>query len=231
MKPAIKQPHLPPLRPGDRLSQAEFHRRYEGYPEDVKFELIAGVVHMASPARTPHGSHGPLLSFILTTYAFATQGTQVLADVTTILGEQSELQPDLCLRILTDYGGQTHEDAEQYLHDGPELVAQISHSTLTLDLGVRRADCQQAGVAEYIVVDIPNQQLHWFDLQSDRLINPTQGGIARSRVFPGLWIDPVALFAGDGQRITEAIQQGIASAAHARFVQRLQRAHHKHTGQ
>jgi hypothetical protein len=30
---------LPPLHNGDRLTQPEFHRRYEGYPEDVKFEL------------------------------------------------------------------------------------------------------------------------------------------------------------------------------------------------
>ncbi len=29
---------LPPLRNGDRLTQPEFHGRYEAYPEDVKFE-------------------------------------------------------------------------------------------------------------------------------------------------------------------------------------------------
>ena len=39
------------LENGDQMTQAEFHRRYKAYPEDVKFELIGGVVHMASPMR------------------------------------------------------------------------------------------------------------------------------------------------------------------------------------
>jgi hypothetical protein len=34
---------LPPLHNGDRLTQPEFHRRYEAYPEDVKFELKGGL--------------------------------------------------------------------------------------------------------------------------------------------------------------------------------------------
>ena len=29
---------------GDRLSQAEFHRRYAAYPKHIKFELVQGVV-------------------------------------------------------------------------------------------------------------------------------------------------------------------------------------------
>ena len=40
-----------PLFNGDRMKQPEFHRRYEQYPDDVKFELIGGIVYMASPAR------------------------------------------------------------------------------------------------------------------------------------------------------------------------------------
>ena len=47
---------LPPLHNGDRLTQAEFHRRYEAYPEDVKFELVGGIVYMTSPLRRPHGA-------------------------------------------------------------------------------------------------------------------------------------------------------------------------------
>lgn len=32
------------LASGDRMSQPEFHRRYEQYPDDVRFELINGIV-------------------------------------------------------------------------------------------------------------------------------------------------------------------------------------------
>ena len=38
---------LPVLESGDRLTQPEFHRRYEAYPDDVKIELDQGDVRRA----------------------------------------------------------------------------------------------------------------------------------------------------------------------------------------
>lgn len=223
MQPAIQRPPLPPLRPGERLTQPEFHRRYEAHPDDTKFELIGGVVVMASPARNPHGTLIPLVSYVFVSYVGATPGTHTMSDVTNVLSPQSEPQPDLILRILPSHGGRTHDDADDYMHDGPELVAQIAHSTASLDLGPRRADYQQAGVIEYLVVDIPGQRVHWFDFRSGNEIRE-RGGVMRSRVFPGLWIAPGALFASDIPALAEAVQQGIASNPHARFVERLERA-------
>ena len=40
----------PPLEPGDRLSRAEFERRYVAMPHVKKAELIEGVVYMPSPS-------------------------------------------------------------------------------------------------------------------------------------------------------------------------------------
>ncbi len=37
-------PAIPLLENGDRLTREEFHRRYEAMPENVKAELINGVV-------------------------------------------------------------------------------------------------------------------------------------------------------------------------------------------
>ena len=62
---------LPPWHNGDHLTQAEFHRRYEAYPEDVKFELIGGIVYMASPLKRPHGTYHPELSLVLAVYKAA----------------------------------------------------------------------------------------------------------------------------------------------------------------
>ena len=39
----------PPLEMGDRLTQAEFHRRYELHPDLHHAELIEGVVYLPSP--------------------------------------------------------------------------------------------------------------------------------------------------------------------------------------
>jgi hypothetical protein len=47
---------IPPLENGDRLSRAEFERRYEAMPGVKKAELIEGVVYIPSPVRMR--SHG-----------------------------------------------------------------------------------------------------------------------------------------------------------------------------
>ena len=40
---------IPSLENGDRLTRAEFERRYEAMPNLKKAELIEGVVYMPSP--------------------------------------------------------------------------------------------------------------------------------------------------------------------------------------
>jgi hypothetical protein len=66
---------LPRLEQGDRLSRAEFMRRYEAMPDLKKAELIEGVVHMPSPIR--FGVHSHPHANVLTwlgIYAAATPG-------------------------------------------------------------------------------------------------------------------------------------------------------------
>ena len=223
MQPAIQRPPLPPLRHGERLTQPEFHRRYEAHPDGTKFELIGGVVYLTSPMRNPHGELSAALGTAFGNYVAATPGAQLFSDVTTILSAQAEPQPDLVLRIRPSHGGRTRDDADQYVHNGPELVAQVADSTVPLDLGARRDDNQQAGVIEYLVVDVPRQRLHWFDFRAGGEIRE-RGGVMRSRVFPGLWIARAALLAADLPALLAVVQQGIASNPHAQFVERLERA-------
>jgi Uma2 family endonuclease len=97
----------PPLNNGDRLTQAEFHRRYEAHPGKEKFELIGGIVYLASPLRRPHANYHEELGFALGLYRRGTPGVELLLDATAILGEESEPQPDLALRILPELGGQS----------------------------------------------------------------------------------------------------------------------------
>jgi Uma2 family endonuclease len=214
---------VPRLENGDRLTQAEFHRRYEAMPPHVKAELIGGIVYMASAVRRPHGHYHPELSGVLWVYAASTAGTEVLDNTTTVLDEQSEPQPDLALRILSDYGGQSQETEDQYIEGAPEWLGEIAHSTEAMDLHRKRDDYQHAGVLEYLVVCIAEQQLHWFDFQRGREIRPDRKGIFKSRVFPGLWIDGPALLQRNSKRLIEVVQQGLDSPAHAAFVKRLER--------
>lgn len=219
---------IPPLEPGQRLKQPEFHRRYEQYPDHVKFELVGGIVYMASPLRRPDGNCEPELSGTLWLYKARTPGLEILANATTILGEEGEPQPDLSLRILPEYGGQSRTTADQYVEGAPELLAEVSHSTRVLDLTHKRKDYERAGVQEYLVVSLEDEKLFWFDFSSKKELKPTRQGIYRSRVFPGLWIDGKALLARDAARLIEVVQQGLASKEHAAFVKRLERARKKH---
>src|SRR3954451_18517155 len=86
---------IPPLYNGDRLSQPEFHRRYEAIPEGVKAELIGGIVYMSSPMRRPHGTHHPKRSLVLGIYEAAPPGVEIADNMTAILGTGAEPQPDL----------------------------------------------------------------------------------------------------------------------------------------
>ena len=92
-----KQGAVPLLANGDRMKQPEFHRRYEQYPDDTKFELIGGIVYMASPARWLHGLYWNDLNTLLGLYSYDTPGVEAGTDATAILGEESEPQPDLAL--------------------------------------------------------------------------------------------------------------------------------------
>ena len=178
-------PPPPLLVNGDRMKQQEFHRRYEAYPnKGAKFELVGGIVYMASPLRWPHGNHHVKLGTALELYAASTPGVDVGDNATAILGEESEPQPDLAMRVFPEYGGQSEINADQYLQGAPELIAEIAHSTRAIAMNQKRNDYLQAGVAEYLVVCIEEQELHWFDFRTGQMIAANRQGIWPSACFP-----------------------------------------------
>lgn len=216
---------LPLLQEGERLDQKTFHARYEGMPPHVKAELIEGVVHMPSPLKTGHGRpHGRLMSW-LGLYQEATPGTDFLDNATVILGEWSEPQPDACLFLLRDFGGQAGPNEQDYLEGAPELVAEVALSSRDHDLHGKLRDYQQAGVREYLVLVVPEERAAWF-VRGEQGFVPLEAGkdgILRSPFFAGLWLDAEALLRGDSARVHEVLRQGLASPEHARLVERLQR--------
>jgi Uma2 family endonuclease len=210
------------LENGDHLDQKTFHARYEAMPEGTRAELIGGIVYMASPLKRPHDKMHMRASHWLLEYQDATSGTEAFDNATNILGEDSESQPDLCMLIASDKGGQTREE-DEYIVGAPELIVEIASSTESIDLHGKLRDYQEAGVREYVVVALRQARVFWFVLRNGRFeeLPPGGDGIFRSEVFPGLWLDPVALLRRDAARIREVLRQGLASAEHAAFVARL----------
>lgn len=218
---ASPAPEVPLLRDGMRMTQPEFHRIYEMQPPDVRAELIGGVVYMASPQRRGNGRRNGDLYMVLRVYELETPGTHAEMNNTTILDRAGEPEPDVSLRILPEFGGQSEVNEQDYVEGPPELVIEVSDSTIRRDLTVKKDDYQRTGVREYVIVAVPKKRLMCFDLQAEREIGPDADGVFRSRVFPGLWIDAAAALAADVRRMTAVLQQGLATSEHAEFVKRM----------
>jgi Uma2 family endonuclease len=219
-----RPPALAPLIEGQRLRQPEFHERYEAMPPRSWFELIGGVVVMSSPVGMPHGNHSANAVGWLSLYRFRTPGVQVLDNASTALDELSEVQPDALMRILPERGGQSH-NLGNIVGGAPELVVEVAHSSRAIDLGAKLVEYGRTGTLEYVVFTIDPDDVHWHVRQGDRLVRvpPDPDGLYRSRVFPGLWLDPAAFFADDGFAIVATLQRGLATEEHANFVARLAR--------
>jgi hypothetical protein len=213
---------LPSLENGDRLDQKTFHARYEAMPH-VRAELIGGIVYMSSPMKSPHGRYGTPLIRWLAEFEEATPGTEVLVGATTILGDESEPEPDGSLLILPAFGGQTWEDEDQYINGSPEFIGEIGYATESIDLHGKKDDYEKAGVREYMVVTLRMHKIFWFVKRRGKFkeLAPDADGIFRSEVFPGLWLDPEAMLRRDRKRLLAVLRKGLASSEHAAFVAKL----------
>ncbi|MCU0542014.1 MAG: Uma2 family endonuclease [Oscillatoriaceae cyanobacterium Prado104] len=212
---------VPALESGDRLTRAEFERRYAATPEKFKAELIEGVVYVASPVRVFHGTpHADLVTW-LGVYRSATPGASVADNTTTRLDLDNEPQPDALLRIQT--GGNSTISEDGYIEGGPELVAEIASSSATIDLGAKKNAYRRNGVQEYLVWQTFENRFSWFRLQAEEfvLIEPDADGIIRSSTFPGLWLAVPALLEGNMMEVLNVLQVGIAGEAHQVFVREL----------
>ena len=214
---------LPPLENGDRLDQPTFHARYEAMPENCRAELIGGIVYMPSPQKMPHGETQLLVVRWLDEYAEATPGTKALLNTTQILGPESEPEPDACLFIAPEYGGNVYTDEDDYLHGAPELIVEVSSSTESIDLHRKKQDYQKAGVREYVVLALRMQKVFWFVRQRGKYKETPlpADGIFRSRTFPGLWLDAEAMLRCHRPGVLAALKRGLAAPEHAAFVAKL----------
>ena len=85
------------------------------------------------------------------------------------------------------------------------------------------ADYERAGVQEYVVRAIDPDEIYWFGQEHGSWCGDRSRtmGLYRSTVFPGLWLDPVALLNGDTRRLRAVVDLGCATPEHAAFVARL----------
>jgi Uma2 family endonuclease len=214
-----------PLENGDRLTRAEFERRYEAMPEVKKAELIEGVVYMPSPVRqNAHSQPQFLLIGWLSYYQAFTAGVEGGDNGTMRLDLDNEPQPDAFLRILPSHGGSSRTSPDDYVEGPVELVAEIAASSASYDLHAKLNVYRRSGIAEYLVWRVLDREIDWFILRQGQYVRqpPAADGTLASEVFPGLRLEPAALLAGDLARVLQVLQQQLGGPDHAAFIARLQ---------
>ena len=217
-----RQNTVPTLENGDRLTQAEFERRYDAMPNLKKAELIEGIVYMASPLRiTQHGNpHARIITW-LGTYWSATPRIELGDNATVRLDADNEPQPDALLRI--EVGGQSKISEDGYVEGAPELIAEVAASSVSIDVHDKLKVYRRNQVQEYIVWRFQDEELDWFRLTEGKYIplDSNSQGMIKSEVFPGLWLDKEALLAGNLAKVIEIVQQGLTTVEHQNFVKQL----------
>ena len=213
---------IPPLENGDKLTRAEFERRYHAMPNLKKAELIEGVVYVASPVRAKqHGKpHARIMGWLIA-YEAATPGVEALDNTTVLLDTDNEPQPDALLRIET--GGQSRINKDDYVEGAPELIVEIAASSASYDLHEKLKVYRRNQVQEYLIWRVYDYQFDWFRLQQGEYIQlqPNADNIICSQIFPGLWLDKIALLGGDLGKVLTVVQQGLASPEHEDFISKL----------
>lgn len=190
----------PPLETGDRLTQAEFHRRYELEPDLHHAELIEGIVYLPSQIRIEkHGEPQAMTIGWLASYVAAHPDALFSGPGTVILDGDNEPEPDAVMMLRPEAGGQAHLSDKDYIVGAPELVVEISASSVSVDLGGKMRAYRRNGVREYIVWSTYDEQLRWFVLRDGdfELLQPDGNGVVHSTVFDGLRLDVPALLRGD----------------------------------
>ena len=214
-------PKILPLENGDRITRAEFERRYDAMPNLKKAELIERIVYMGSPVRVIHGTPHALIMTWLGIYWIATPGVNLADNTTVRLDPDNEPQPDALLRI--EVGGQSIITEDNYVEGAPEFIAEIAASSAAYDLRDKLIVYRRTGVQEYLIWQVYEQRIDWFRLREVEYVSllGDESGIVRSEFFPGLWLAVPALIAGSLGEVQSVLQIGLATPEHQSFVEQL----------
>ena len=213
------------LRTGERLTRPEFERRYLANPHIKKAELVEGVTQVREPVGfyTHSRPHGGITS-VLAAYAAYTPGVSAVVDPTVRLDRNNEPQPDVAVLIDEAAGGQSHVDEDGYIAGAPELVVEVSASSVARDLQRKFHAYWRNGVREYIVWRTLDKRIDWFELANGQYQPklPDSKGLIHSNVFPGLRLAVRELLNDQIAEALEAVYEGIGSAPHKVFAADLE---------
>jgi Uma2 family endonuclease len=204
----VAVPKAPILESGDRLTRAEFHRRYCARPDIKKSELVEGVVYVASPVRLDgHGNEDNIVHMWLGIYAARFPDLKVGVNTTVFLDADNELQPDALLvwRTASKPGARVTERG--YVEGAPQLVVEVVRRAASRDLDDKLRAYRRAGTVEYVVWRTLDTEINWFRLHDGVYlrVEPDEHGMIESSEFPGLRLNVPAMLASDRAGVLAAL--------------------------
>ena len=103
------------------------------------------------------------------------------------------------------------------------MVVEICLTSTEVDFGPKVALYQRAGVCEYVTIELFKKRIVWRVLQNDVYLaqSAPADGVLRSHVFPGLWLDVAGFWENNGAKMSAALNAGLSTADHQRFVEAL----------
>jgi len=155
--------------------------------EDVKAELIDGVMIVHSPEKTRHEDVFGFMFPMMRIFAIQTKQAKVLGSMATVhLGTCRKVKPD----IVAVREERKHIVTEDAIEGTPDLVVEIvSHSTRRYDFGEKRKVYEEAGVPEIWLVDFERKQVTVVRKVGQKYRSETKSkGVVRSQVLKGFWL-------------------------------------------
>ena len=139
------------------------------------------------------------------------------------LDYENEVQPDAILFVDAAHGGRCRISGDDFLEGPPELVVEVSGSSVSFDMNTKLRVYRRNGVQEYLVLLSQEQRVVWHVLTGGeyQVLEADEGGILRSQIFPGLWLHAEHFWAGDLAGLMAVLNQGLASQDHVDFVAHL----------
>ncbi len=155
--------------------------------EDVKAELIDGVMIVHSPEKTRHEDIFGFMFPMMRIFAIQTKQAKVLGSMATVhLGTCRKVKPD----IVAVREERKHIVTEDAIEGTPDLVVEIvSHSTRRYDFGEKRKVYEEAGVPEIWLVDFERKELTVIRKVGQKYRSETKStGVVKSQVLKGFWL-------------------------------------------
>jgi Uma2 family endonuclease len=155
--------------------------------EDVKAELIDGVMIVHSPEKTRHEQEFRFLFVLMNLFAYSQRWGEVLGSMATVhLGTCRKVKPD----IVAVREERKHIITEDAIEGTPDLVVEIvSQSTRRYDFGEKRKVYEEAGVPEICLVDFERKEVTVIRKVGQRYRSETKStGVIKSQVLKGFWL-------------------------------------------